>query len=142
MYYIVSEICIGGHFLEDWFYCYSQQIESAVAAESLVPCNITKREPYFFWGENCYYWLETWHILCNLKTFKEAIKTFWIWCGIFNEVIIYQHFQQVTLQTLVVFFICFSTFCEFQCHFYRNTFVLTFIIKYFTSFWFEGGQNT
>ena len=29
MYYIVLEICIGGRFLEDCFYCYFQQIISA-----------------------------------------------------------------------------------------------------------------
>ena len=76
MYYIVSEICIGGHFLEDCFYCYSQQIKSAVANESLIPHNLMKKAPYFFWVENCY--LLTWnlaHILSNLKT----IKTFSMW---------------------------------------------------------------
>ena len=32
------EICIGGWFLEEYFYCYSQQIISAdVADESLIP---------------------------------------------------------------------------------------------------------
>ena len=48
----------------------------------------------------------------------------------FTEVITYQHFQHVTylllvfarLQILVVFFLCFSALCEFQCHFYKNTF--------------------
>ena len=42
MYYIVSKICIGGRFLEDCFYCYSQQIISAVANESLIPYNLIK----------------------------------------------------------------------------------------------------
>ena len=37
MYYIVSETCIGGHFLEDCFYCYSQQIKSVVANKFLIP---------------------------------------------------------------------------------------------------------
>ena len=39
----------------------------------------------FFSIGNCY--LLTWnlaHILSNLKTFKKAIKTFWIWRDIFN----------------------------------------------------------
>ena len=45
MYYIVSEICIVGHFLEDCFYCYSQQNISAVANESLVPYNFIQRAP-------------------------------------------------------------------------------------------------
>ena len=148
MYYIVSEICIGGHFLEECFYCYSQRIKSAVANKSLIPYNLIKRALYFFCVEDCY--LLTWnvaHILSNLKTFKEATKH--VECDVifFTEVIIYQHFQQVTyhllvfvrLQTLVVYFLCFLAFCEFQCHFYKKTFVLTFVMKYYTSFWFEGG---
>ena len=45
MYYIMLEICIGGHFLEDCLYCYSQQIIPAVANESLIPYNIIKRAP-------------------------------------------------------------------------------------------------
>ena len=85
MYYIVSEICIGiWHFLQDCFYCYFQQINSAVANESLIPYNLFKKASFFFWIENWY--LLTWnlaHILSNLKTFKEAIKTFWMWCDIF-----------------------------------------------------------
>ena len=39
MNYIVLEICIGGRFLEDYFYCYSQQILSAVANGPLIPYN-------------------------------------------------------------------------------------------------------
>ena len=79
MYYIVLEICIGGYFLEDCFYYYSQQIKSAVANESLIPYNLRKRVPYFLCVENCY--ILTWnlaHILINLKTFKEATKAFWM----------------------------------------------------------------
>ena len=45
MYYIVSEIYIGGRFLEHCFYYYSQQIISAVAKESLIPYNLTQRPP-------------------------------------------------------------------------------------------------
>ena len=45
MCYIVSEICLGGRFLEDCFYCYSQQIISAIANESLIPYNLMKRAP-------------------------------------------------------------------------------------------------
>ena len=64
----------------------------------------------------------------------------------FTEAIIYQHFQQVTylpidfvkLQTLVVFFLCFSAFSEFQCHFHKNTFFLTFIMKYLLHFRLKG----
>ena len=78
--------------------------------------------------------------------FKEAMKTFECDMTFITKVIIYQHFQQVTylllvfvrVQTLVVFFLCFSAFCKFQFHFYQTTFVLTFIMKYFTSSWFEG----
>ena len=45
MYDIVSEICIGGRFLEDYFYCYSQELISAIAIESLIPYNFIKRVP-------------------------------------------------------------------------------------------------
>ena len=45
MYYIVLEICIGGPFLEDCFYGYSQQIISDVANESLIPYNLIKGAP-------------------------------------------------------------------------------------------------
>ena len=45
MYYIVSEICIGGRFLEDCFYCNSQRIIFAVANESLIPYDLIKRAP-------------------------------------------------------------------------------------------------
>ena len=48
MYYIESDICIGGRFLEDCFYCYSQQIIYAVTNESLIPYNLIKKAPYFF----------------------------------------------------------------------------------------------
>ena len=48
MYYIVLEICIGGHFLEDCFYCSSQKVISAITNESLVLYNVIEREPYFF----------------------------------------------------------------------------------------------
>ena len=85
MYYIVPEICIGEHFLEGYFYCYSQQIKSALGNESLILHNLIKRAQYFFWVENCY--LLTWnlaHILSNLKTFQKAIKTFWMWRDIFH----------------------------------------------------------
>ena len=77
MYYIVPEICTVGHFSEDCFYCYSQQIKSGVANESLIAYNLKKRAPYFFWVENWY--LLTWnlaHMLSNLKAFKGPIKTF------------------------------------------------------------------
>ena len=43
MYYIVLEIFIGGRFLEDYFYCYSQQIIFAVANETLLPYSLIKR---------------------------------------------------------------------------------------------------
>ena len=43
MYYIVLEVCIGGCFLEDCFYCYSKKIVSAVANESLIAYNLIKR---------------------------------------------------------------------------------------------------
>ena len=40
MYYTVTEVCIGGRFLEDFFYCHSQKIISAVAKESRIPYNL------------------------------------------------------------------------------------------------------
>ena len=43
MYYIVSEICICGRFLEECFYCYSQQVISVVANKSLNSYNLIKR---------------------------------------------------------------------------------------------------
>ena len=42
MYYIVSEIYIGGLFLEDCFYCYSQQIISTATKESRFPITLSK----------------------------------------------------------------------------------------------------
>ena len=45
IYYIVSEIYIRGRFLEDYFYCYPQQIVSAVGKECLIPCNLIQRGP-------------------------------------------------------------------------------------------------
>ena len=74
MYYEVSEICIGGHFLEDCFYCYSQQTKSAIVNEFLVPYNLIKRTPYFFLGRELLF-IDLTHILSNVKTFIEAIKT-------------------------------------------------------------------
>ena len=41
-HYIESEICIVGRFLEDCFYCYSQQIISTAANVSLIPYNLMK----------------------------------------------------------------------------------------------------
>ena len=41
MFYIVSEICIGGRFLEKYFY--SQKTVSTVANESLIHYNLRKR---------------------------------------------------------------------------------------------------
>ena len=76
--YIVLGLCIGESFLEECFYCYSQQIKSVVGNESLVPYKLIKKAPCFFWVENCY--LLTWnlvHIFSNLKTFKEAIFSMW-----------------------------------------------------------------
>ena len=42
MYYIVSEIGIGRRFLEDCFYCYSQQFIYTVANEFRIPYNLIK----------------------------------------------------------------------------------------------------
>ena len=45
MYSITSEIYIGGRYLEDCFYCYFQQIISAVANEYLILYHLIKRAP-------------------------------------------------------------------------------------------------
>ena len=45
MYYLVLEIDNGRLFLEDCFYCYSQQIISTVAKESLISYNLRQRAP-------------------------------------------------------------------------------------------------
>ena len=42
LHYIKSEICIGRRFSENCFHCYSQQIISAVANESLIPCSLIR----------------------------------------------------------------------------------------------------
>ena len=39
------EICVLGRFLEDYFYCYSKQIISTVAKESLIPYNLIQNAP-------------------------------------------------------------------------------------------------
>ena len=45
MHYIVSEIGIGGIFLEECFYCYFQQIISVATNEFLIPYNLIKKTP-------------------------------------------------------------------------------------------------
>ena len=45
MYYIVSDVCNGGRFLEDSFYYYSQQIILAVAKEPLISQTLIQRAP-------------------------------------------------------------------------------------------------
>ena len=40
---MVPEIYVGGGSLEDCFYCYSQQIISAIPRESLIPYNLIQR---------------------------------------------------------------------------------------------------
>ena len=45
MYHIVSEICIGGRFLEVCFDLCFQQIISAVANESFIPYNLIRTAP-------------------------------------------------------------------------------------------------
>ena len=86
MYYIVSEICIAGRFLEGCFYCYSQQIISAVAKESLNPYNFIQRAPE---TQNLSYWntesnkkkkckirlnnKNTCKILCEMQYLKDRL---------------------------------------------------------------------
>ena len=61
-YYIVFEIYIGC-FLEDCFYCYSKEIKSAAAKESLIPYNLTQR---VLEKQNLYY--------CNLNGNPNQIE--------------------------------------------------------------------
>ena len=93
----------------------------------------------FFWIENCYW--STWnlaHILSNKKslwirhdifywghhipTFSAGNLAFSCFCWIANFIFI---------------LLCFSAFCKFQSLFYKNIFVLTFImgIFYFILVW-------
>ena len=46
----MSKICIGGHLLDDCFYCYSKKIKSAVANEFLIHYSLVKRASYVFLG--------------------------------------------------------------------------------------------
>ena len=58
MHYRVSKICFGGHFLENCFYCYSQQIKFVVANESLIPYKLIEMAPFL--GRELLF-IETWH---------------------------------------------------------------------------------
>ena len=52
MYYIVSEICIGAHFLEGYFHCYFWQIKFVAFNESKISYKLIKSAPYFLLVEN------------------------------------------------------------------------------------------
>ena len=70
MSYIVSEMWIGGRFLEDCFYCYSQQIISAIAKKSLIAYqNLTKKAPE---TQNLEYCNTECHPKPNLKNIKYS----------------------------------------------------------------------
>ena len=94
----------------------------------------------FFWIENCYLLTCSWaHILSNLKYFQRSNENILMWRHIScwsdhisafpGGNLAFTFF--VRFQTLVLLFLCFSAFCEFQCHFYDNTFALTFIMGMF-----------
>ena len=76
MYYIVSEICIGGCFLEDCFYCYFQQTKLDVANEFLIPYNLIKMARQFFLRRELLFIGLKLGIRSDLKMSKETIKTF------------------------------------------------------------------
>ena len=77
MYYIVSEVCIGGYFFGECFSCFSQQIKYAVANESQIAYNLVKRAPIFFLGrELLLIDLKLGTHTSKVKKFKEAIKNF------------------------------------------------------------------
>ena len=63
----MSEICIGGRFLEDYFSCYSQQLLSVVANESLIPYYFIKRSAE---TQNLWYCNSE----CQSKTNKNNVK--------------------------------------------------------------------
>ena len=105
---------------------------------------------YFFRLEICY-WLETWHT-SDLKAFRKAkniLNTTWylfltpsyvsIFCRKLKFYLLF-----VRLHTLALFFLYFSAFYEFQCLFYKNIFVLTFImgIFYLTLTWRRENRKT
>ena len=83
----------------------------------------------FFWIEN--YYLLTWNLArIRIKKFLEKQNNFlnmtWLFLPRSSCISIFCrkrscHLFSVTrLQTLVLFFLCFSAFCELQCLFYKN----------------------
>ena len=84
----------------------------------------------------------TWNIapiLSNLKSFKKVKILFEYDMKFFTGAIKCPHFLPETyhffvfvgLKALVLFYLCFSSFYEFQCFFHKNSSVLTFIIGLF-----------
>ena len=85
---------------------------------------------YFFLIENCH--LLSTYILSNVKTFKLVRNTFWIWRDIFTGG---HHISSIStgnlaficfvwLQTLVLFFLCFSGFLRVSMSFLWEHFCL------------------
>ena len=64
------EICIGGHFLEDFFYYYSQKNISAAANKSLIPYNLIKRAPE---TQNLQYSITECQLKANQKNLKYSL---------------------------------------------------------------------
>ena len=109
-----------------------------VIAGGVCECNYSHHISFLV--ENCY--LMIWNLADILTFNKTVLNMTW---NFFTEVIICQYLLEVTLlllvfvtmETLIKIFLCFSAFWEFQYHFCKNTFVLTFVmgIFYFILVW-------
>ena len=94
-----------------------------------------------FWKWTVNYWLETWHTdKVTYKLSKKEIKlceydvTFFYWSHHMSAFsarnLAFTCFVRLQIQVIsVLFFLCFLAFCGFQCPFYANTFILTFITR-------------
>ena len=72
----MPEICIGAHFLEGYFYCYSQQIKSALGNESLILHSLIKRGQYFLGRELLFIDLKLGTHTKLLKNVQRRNKTY------------------------------------------------------------------
>ena len=86
--------------------------------------------------------LLTWNLALNLNNFQKTFKktknilnSVWHLLLTLSYVSIFcsENFLLlfVGLHSLALFFLCFSAFCKLQCLCYKNTFVLTFIMRIF-----------
>ena len=134
MYYIMPEICIGAYFLEGYFYCYSQQIKSALGNESLILHSLIKRGQYFLGRKLLFIDLKLGthtKLLENVqRRNKTYISNFSRWLNFY--------FFLLDCKLSLCFFFVFRLFASFNVFLWEH-FALAFIMKYFTSSWFERG---